>query len=259
MEIKPYQTISLKNLATIRFYGKTDNPRGTFAIFPGFAQTVINNNPKFQQPLLNTIFTWGLDKEYQMVTVETFVSNLTNMSAKQISQIGYPMFQSLIDECMETVYKNVSEYHIIAHSTPTIPIILNFQNCIESSKPIHANFTTLFAPFPTQANILDSLIWMTKDTPTTQARIKNLSPLANELFAQVSQINPTTLSKLKTPIMFVCGNKDKTAPSDTATNIAKNAATTNIIQTFAKQNHNFSTMSKIGLLKLMDMALKLRS
>lgn len=266
--IEPYQTVLLKNEAIIKFY--LDNEKReeiikkhkfaqqkrhtqirtgftNFALFPGFAQTVINENPLFQQQLLNKTLKWGLDQGHQMITIETFVSIPKMISTEKISSYTYNDFQTLIDNCLETVYTNVQDYHILAHSTPTIPIILNFQNSIQAGKPIHSKSTTLFAPLPTSDKILQALVWKTKNE-----QLKLLLPLTHNLFGMIPSIEPKILSKIKHPLTFVCGTKDtKIAPSNISTAITEGAANPHIMQTYANQDHMFATTTKKYLLQLL--------
>ena len=236
----PYKSILLADsTATHNFYKKTDASKGTVAIFPGFAQTV---NGKNKHLLLNTIFNVLIETQYEIITIETFINDIQSFSPEIQAKCSYEFFQKLFDDCMTNIYGLTSNLHIIAHSTPTIPLTLHFTKRIKNNEKIPITSATFFAPFPTHPGILDTLCRITPDE-NEKKQIDNLRPLAQRMFELVPTIEPKLLSKIAFSMALICGKKDKIAPIDNTIELVKNAANPHITSIFVSQNHNFGNLS----------------
>ena len=245
-----YKTISLEyNTAVLDFYNQNDNVKGTLVLFPGFGQTV---NAQNRHPLLNTIFNIWLKANYQIITVTTFMNNIQPLSPEQVKTYNYQSFQKLIDTCMETIYKSVQNpIHVIAHSTPTIPLTMHFNKQVYQGNKTPVASATFFAPFPTRTDILDAMKRVTPD-PDTKNKIENFRPLALNLFEQVSNIDPKMMSKFNFPMTIICGNKDKIAPPNNTSELLTHVANPNIRAIFIRQNHNFSNLTRQDVLSIIS-------
>lgn len=229
-----------KNDATAKFYN-CGNGNDTIALFSGFGQTVANHK------VLNAVFDWAMAEQYQIVVVETFINDIETCAQK--TEYEYNDFQKLIDMILGAIPGTTDNYpHIIAHSTPTIPITKNFSNSIENKKPVLAKSATFFAPFPTNSNILDSLKRGTQDNSVKQ-QIDNIKTFAEKLFTV--EIDTTSMGKYKQlPFGLVAGTKDATAPADNTTKLVAKAANPNITLRVVNENHNFSRITPNDIIEI---------
>lgn len=228
-----------KNDATATFYN-CGNGNDTIALFSGFGQTVTEHK------VLKTVFDWAMTEQYQIVVVETFINNIKTCATK--TKYEYNDFQELFNMILGAIPGTTDNYpHIIAHSTPTIPITKNFSNRIENKKPVLAKSATFLAPFPTNSNILDSLKRRTQDNSVKQ-QIDEIKTFAEKLFAV--EIQPTQMGKYKFPLGLIAGKKDTTAPVEHALKLVADAANSNITLTSANENHNFSQITPSDIIKI---------
>lgn|GEM_PF-5098244 len=228
-----------KKDATATFYN-CGNGNDTIALFSGFGQTVVQHN------VLKAVFDWAMAEQYQIVVVETFINDIKTCAQK--TKYEYNDFQKLIDIILGIIPTITHNYpHIIAHSTPTIPIAKNFSNSIQTKQAVLAKSATFFAPFPTNSNILDSLQRGTRDEDIKN-QITNIKTFAEKLFAE--EIQPTQMGKYKFPFGLVAGKKDTTAPAEHTSKLVTDAANSNIVWTAVNENHNFSKIPQPEIIKI---------
>ena len=228
-----------KKDATATFYN-CGNGNDTIALFSGFGQTVVQHN------VLKTVFDWAMREQYQIVVVETFINDIKTCATK--TKYEYNDFQELFNMILCAIPGTTDNYpHIIAHSTPTIPITKNFSNRIENKKNVLAKSATFFAPFPTNSNILDSLQRGTRDEDIKK-QITNIKTFAEKLFTV--EIDPTLMGKYKFPFGLVAGKKDTTAPAQHTTELVTEAANPNITWRVVNENHNFSRIASNEIIEI---------
>jgi len=228
-----------KKDATITFYNQ-NNGNDAIGLFSGFGQTVATHN------VLKAIFDWAIDERYQIVIVETFINDIKTCAQK--TKYEYNDFQKLIDMILGIIPAMTHNYpHIIAHSTPTIPIAKNFSNSIQTKQAVLAKSATFFAPFPTNSNILDSLQRGTRDEDIKK-QITNIKTFAEKLFTV--EIDPTLMGKYKFPFGLVAGKKDTTAPAQHTTELVTEAANPYITQRVVNENHNFSRIASNEIIEI---------
>lgn len=228
-----------KKDATATFYNR-GNGNDTITLFSGFGQTVADHK------VLKAVFDWAMTEQYQIVVVETFINDIKTCATK--TKYEYNDFQELFNMILCAIPGTTDNYpHIIAHSTPTIPITKNFSNRIENKKTVLAKSATFFAPFPTNSNILDSLKRGTQDNSVKQ-QIDEIKTFAEKLFAV--EINPTQMGKYKFPFGLVAGKKDTTAPAQHTTELVTEAANPNITWRVVNENHNFSRIASNEIIEI---------
>ena len=228
-----------KKDATATFYNR-GNGNDTITLFSGFGQTVADHK------VLKTVFDWAMTEQYQIVVVETFINDIKTCATK--TKYEYNDFQELFNMILGAIPGTTDNYpHIIAHSTPTIPITKNLNNKIENKKPVLAKSATFFAPFPTNSNILDSLKRGTQDNSVKQ-QIDEIKTFAEKLFAV--EINPTLMGKYKFPFGMVAGTKDATAPVQHTSELVTKAANPYITWRVVNENHNFSRITPSDIIEI---------
>ena len=240
INITPYQSIDiLHGDAQIDIYKQTQKPRHTLALFSGFAETVETHR------LLTDVFAWGLNHKCRIAVVKTFINKLELLEQKNEQNYEYSELQELYDTCMkELLYATQdNKAHIIAHSTPTIPLTIHFNNCIKSGPQPPVGSAILLAPYPTNPDIINTLIKISIKTNHNDmaTRLQNIIPFTQKLFDATNLIEPKLMSKYKFPLYLISGKTDKTAPANnTFSKFVIPAANEHISSIIVPGSHNFN-------------------
>ncbi len=240
IKINPYQSITISHGdAQIDIYKQTQTPKHTLALFSGFAETIETHK------LLTDIFAWGLNHKCRVAVVKTFINNLELLEEKNTQNYEYSELQELYDTCMkELLYATQdNKTHIIAHSTPTTPLTLHFNDCIKSGHQPPIGSAILLAPYPTNPDIINTLIKLAlrNNDRNMATRLQNIIPFTQKLFNAMHLIEPKLMSKYKFPLYLISGKTDKTAPANnTFTKFVVPAANEYISSIIVPGGHNFN-------------------